>query len=205
MRRIMLIAFAVALSVPFAVNAQVSWEGPSLIGAASPTGLSLFVVDPSPGSGLGAMAQWRHAQGALELGYRVGLAQDAVDDVAIFGGIDVSGVLARRVEAAEVDVRWWSGVGAGVGSELVLSVPLGIVVGWQGVGDDALFAPYAGGHAVLDVGTGDGGAVDFSASFDVGLDLTLTSGWVVRFGASIGGRDALALGIRLPSRARAQD
>jgi len=104
-----------------------------------------------------------------------------------------------------VDVRWWSGLGAGVGDEFVLSVPLGLVVGWQGAGDDVVFAPYAGGHAVLDIGTGEGDAVDLSASLDVGLDLTLVSGWVVRFGAAIGGRDALALGVRLPSGTRRQD
>jgi hypothetical protein len=151
------------------------------------------------------MAQWRHAQGALEVGYRVGLAEDPTDGVAVFGGVDASGILARGVEDADVDVRWWSGVGAGVGSEVMLSVPVGIVVGWQGVGDDAVFAPYGGGHVVLDIGSGDGDAMDLNAAIDLGMDLTLVSGWVVRFGASVGGRSALALGIRMPTATRRQN
>lgn len=201
MRRIFLIALVASLVLPTMSHAQVSWDGPSLVGTASPGGLSLFAVDPSPGSGLGMMAQWR--QGST--GYRVGLTRDAADDLAVFGGIDISGSLATGVEEAEVDVRWWSGVGAGVGSEVVVSVPLGIVVGWEGSGDGVVFAPYAGGHAVLDVATGEGDTIDLSASFDVGLDLTLVSGWMVRFGASIGGRDALALGVRVPSGGRPHD
>ena len=199
MRQIVFLALAASLVFPSPSRAQVSWEGPPLVGTATPGGLSLFAIDPGPASGLGFMAQWRQDRGSLDIGYRAGLARDAADDVAVFGGIDVSGILARGVEDADVDVRWWTGVGLGVGSELVFSAPVGIVVGWEGRGDDVVFAPYAGGHAVLDVGTGNGSAVDLSASFDVGLDLTLVSGWMVRFGASIGGRDALALGLRLPT------
>jgi len=36
-------------------------------------------------------------------------------------------------------------------------------------------------------------------SFDLGLDVVLTSGWMVRFGDSVWGRDALALGVNLPT------
>ena len=176
-----------------------------MVGTASPAGLSLLAIDPSPGSGLGAMLQWRGRKGALEVGYRAGISRDDTEDTAVFGGMDVSGILARGVEDADIDVRWWTGLGAGVGHDLLFSVPMGIVAGWQGSGDDVVFAPYAGAHATLDLRTGEGSAVDLNASFDVGLDLTLVSGWMIRLGASLGGRDALALGVRLPSGGRGQN
>jgi hypothetical protein len=36
-------------------------------------------------------------------------------------------------------------------------------------------------------------------SFDFGLDVVLASGWMVRCGGSGEGRDALALGVNLPT------
>jgi hypothetical protein len=43
--------------------------------------------------------------------------------------------------------------------------------------------------------------VDLDLVADLGLDVVLPSGWLLRFGATLGdgGRDALALGIRLPT------
>ena len=74
-----------------------------------------------------------------------------------------------------------------------------LVAGWRGMGDGNAFAPYAGAHVALDVATGRGDNVSLDASLDLGLDLTLTTGWVVRFGASLFGRDAVGVGIRIPS------
>jgi len=56
-----------------------------------------------------------------------------------------------------------------------------------------------GGHIALDFTSIDGDELVFDAFLDVGMDLELTSGWIVRFGLSVGGRDALALGISVPS------
>jgi len=181
-------------------SAQIAWDGPSLIGPAAPGGLSMFLVNPDPGDGLGATLMWRRPSGSLALGYRVAVGEGAGvgGDVALAGGIDVSGRLSSSVEDVEVDVMWWSGVGASVGDGFAMSVPLGIVVGWTGKGDDVVFSPYAGGHVSLDFADGPGDTMDLEGVIDLGLDLTLTAGWVVRLGASLGGRDALAIGVRIP-------
>lgn len=191
-------AVCAALLVATPLGAQVAWDAPALVSPAAPSGLAVFLTSTS-GGGLGVMTAWRQPGARVGLGYRLGLANDAADDLAVSGGIDVSGMLADGVEDADVQVQWWSGAGASVGDELVVSIPAGLTVGWVGGGDGTTFAPYAGGHVVLDLATGEGDAARLEAVADLGIDLTLTSGWIVRFGASVGGRDALAIGIRVPS------
>jgi len=198
--RILALALAAALTwTPAAAAAQFAWDGPSLVAPHAPSGLSVLLVANDPGGALGAMAQWRQERASMGWGYRGGIVRSDSDDLSVFGGVDVSGVLAESVEDADIQVLWWSGAGAGVGDELALSVPLGLVAGWRGMGDGTAFAPYAGAHVALDLATGAGDAVSLDASLDLGLDLTLTTGWVVRFGASLFGRDAVAVGIRIPS------
>ncbi len=187
-----------AMSVPEPVSGQVAFDGPPLIGPASPHGLAVFLADLAPGDGLGALATWRHARGSIEVGYRASIGEGADGDLALGGGVDLSGVLTSGVEDADVDVLWWAGIGAGVGEDVIASVPVGIVVGWSGEGDSVVFSPYLGGHVALDFTSSEGDAVSLDASFDLGIDLDLVSGWVVRFGMSLGGRDALAIGISVP-------
>jgi hypothetical protein len=158
-----------------------------------------MLVANDPGDALGAMGHWGTSRGSLSLGYRAGLVQDDADQASVFAGVDVGGVLAQSVEDADVQVMWWSGAGAGFGDEVLFSVPLGLVVGWQGLGDGNVFAPYVGGHVSLDLATGPGEAADLNAGLDLGLDLTLTTGWVVRFGVALFGRGSLGVGIRVPS------
>jgi len=180
-------------------SGQVAWDAPPLISHVAPAGVSVFLVSPAGGD-LGGLLTFRHAAGPVGLGYRFAIAdENGTDDLAVAGGIDVSGFLARAVEGSEVDLLWWSGVGMGIGSETVVSVPLGALVGWSGSGGDALFSPYAGGHIALDIRSGPGDDLDLSGAFDLGVDLVLRSGWLVRFGASLGDREAIAIGVRIGS------
>jgi hypothetical protein len=52
---------------------------------------------------------------------------------------------------------------------------------------------------VLDISSGPGDDVDLNGAVDLGMDLVLSSGWMIRFGASLGDRESLAFGIRLPT------
>jgi len=181
------------------VSAQIAWDAPPLVSHVAPSGVSLFIIAPAGGD-LGGMATFRHAAGPVGLGYRLGIADESgTGDLAVSAGVDVSGFLAREVEGSEIDVLWWSGGGVGIGSEALISFPLGILLGWSGRGSDAVLSPYAGGHLVLDLSSADQNNVDLGGAFDLGLDIALSSGWLVRFGASIGDRDALAFGVRIGS------
>lgn len=201
MRRSLLVAtLTVALAVP--ASAQTAWEAPSLVGPAAPAGVSVFLIDAAFGK-LGALATYRHDAGPVGIGYRLAIAdQGGVNsDLAISGGFDVSGFLSRAVEGSEVDLVWWSGGGIGIGDETIVTIPVGLVLGWTGTGGEVGLSPYGGGHLNLDIASGTGDNVDLNAVLDLGLDLNFPSGWLVRFGAAIaeGGRDALAIGVRLPT------
>lgn len=198
MRRSLVVLLTAVAFLPGPLRAQLAWDAPSLVGPFAPQGLSVFVFNPSPGDHVGALAHWRHDSASLGLGYRAGVAKDASGDVAAMAGVDVSGIMAQNVEESDVRVLWWTGLGGGLGNDLTASVPLGIVAGWHGVGGDNVFAPYAGAHATLDLSTRKGDLVNLDGSLDLGLDLTLVSGFVVRVGASVGSRNALAVGFRVP-------
>jgi hypothetical protein len=62
-----------------------------------------------------------------------------------------------------------------------------------------ILSPYGGGHVTLDISDVDNDNVSLGGSFDFGLDIVLSSGWLVRFGGSIGDRDALAIGVKIDS------
>lgn len=186
-----------AMATPAA--AQVAWDSPALISPAVPAGFSLFLTNPEGGD-LGVLGTLRHSAGPVGLGYRAALAdQSGRDDLAFSAGIDVSGLIARGVEGSEIDVIWWSGGGVGFGEEALVTFPLGIVLGWTGSGGDVVLSPYGGGHVVLDLVTGPGDALHFDGVIDLGLDLVTSSGWMIRAGASLGDRESLALGVRLPT------
>jgi hypothetical protein len=184
---------------PRRVAAQLAWESPPLVGPHAPSGLSVFVVDPAPGDRLGALAQWRTQGPSWSLGYRGALAQGPRDELEAFGGIDVSRTLADGIGQGNLRVVAWGGAGLGAGDDVTVSLPLGLVAGWTGLGDGTAFSPYAGAHLVVDLTSAEGDALSLDGVFDLGLDLRLVSGWVARFGASVGGRDAVAVGIRVPS------
>jgi hypothetical protein len=198
-RRSLVVLIAAAAVLPVHLGAQLSWDEPSLVGPYAPQGLSVFLLDPDPGENLGALVHWRHDSASLGLAYRAGLARDATGALAGLAGVDVSGILAHSVEDADIRILWWTGIGGGLGNNLTISVPVGLMAGWRGVGDDNVFAPYAGAHVSLDMSTRDSGAVvSLRPSLDVGLDLTLVSGFLVRVGASLGEHSSLAAGLRLP-------
>lgn len=191
--------FAVAISALFVApaSAQIAWESPALISPAAPAGVSVFLMDPHGGD-LGGLVTYRHSAGPVGLGYRLALAEDNSGDLAVAGGFDASGFLSRAVEGSEVDLMWWSGGGLGIGDETVVTIPLGLILGWTG-GTDVVLSPYGGAHLNLDIYSGEGDNLDLSGAVDLGIDLAFSSGWLVRFGASVGDRDALAIGVRLPS------
>ncbi|MEQ1856078.1 MAG: hypothetical protein ABL963_06400 [Longimicrobiales bacterium] len=185
------------LAIP--VSAQVAWDSPALLSPTVPSGFSIFLVEPAGGD-LGAMGTLRHSAGPVGMGYRAMVAEESgpAGDVAVSGGVDISGIMARGVEGSEVDVMWWAGGGLSVGSDWIVSAPAGIILGWSGAGDNVIFSPYGGAHVVLDLSGNDGDAVNFDGVVDLGLDLVLSSGWMIRAGASIGDRESIAVGVKIP-------
>lgn len=185
-------------ALPGAAAAQVAWDSPSLMRPGAPAGLSVFLANPDPATDLGVLATWRGSPAPMGLGFRAGLANGTDNDLAAFLGVDVSGSMGRLSAPEGPSVIWWSGVGIGAHHNARISVPVGLALGWNGQGENVTFHPYVGGHVALDAITGGGGEMRLGGAVDLGLDLGFRKGWMVRFGASVGDRDGLAIGVRLP-------
>ena len=181
-------------------SGQTAWDSPALVSPVAPAGVSLLLLDAAGGE-LGGLATFRHDAGPVGMGYRLSIVdQGGVDGgIAVSGGVDISGFLSRAVEGSEVDVVWWSGGGVGLGDETLVTIPVGLVIGWSGSGGDVILSPYGGGHLNLEISSRANAGVDLVGVVDLGLDVGLPSGWLIRFGATIGDRESLALGLKLPS------
>jgi hypothetical protein len=197
-RTLTAIALWALLAVP--ASGQIAWDAPALISPVVPSGLSLFLIEPAGGD-IGALGTFRHSAGPVGVGYRAAVAEEAgrAGDLAVSFGIDVAGFLARAVEGSEVDLVWWAGGGMSVGSDWLVSAPAGIILGWTGEGDGVIISPYGGAHVALDITGNEGDALNFDGALDLGLDLVLRSGWMIRAGAALGDRESIAVGFRLPT------
>lgn len=198
MKSFALLLLALTLA-PGAASAQIVWDAPPMMRPGAPSGLSLLLLEPYPGNEFGALAIWRQSPAPAGFGLRVGLAEDAGDDVAVMLGLDVAGPLADLGGSGDPRLMWWAGAGIGVGEEIVVSFPAGMVLGWNVETEGVVFSPSLGGHVAMDVMSGPGDDLDIEGSVDLGMDLGFNSGLAVRFGASVGGREALAVGVRLPT------
>ncbi|MHB1192916.1 MAG: hypothetical protein ACYC6F_07690 [Longimicrobiales bacterium] len=198
LKRIAGAALALALLVPANASAQAVWDAPAFMRPGAPPGLTLALTDSEPGDGLGVLALWRGSAVPSGLGFRAGVSEAPGDDVVALFGVDVSGSLTRVVGTSAPAAIWWSGAGLGVGDNVVVSLPLGVALSWAWVGDGVSVMPSVGGHLALDILLGDGDDLDLEGALDLGLDFAI-SRWVVRVGAALGGRDALAVGVRIPS------
>lgn len=198
MRRMLIAVAACILTLPGDLAGQVVWDSPALIRSGAPSGLSLFLINAHPSDELGALAVWRNAAAPVGIGLRGGIAEQRDGDAAGILGVDISGSLASPGSGGQPEVLWWTGAGLGFGDDVLASFPLGIVLGWQGSDEGVTFMPHIGGHLALDVLSGPGDDLDLDGTVDLGIDMGFRSGFMVRFGAAVGGRDALAVGLRLP-------
>ena len=197
--RIRNVGLTLCLLWPGAAGAQVAWDAPPLISPGAPSGLSVLLWDAYASDDFGVLALWRSSPVPTGIGIRGGLAEQRGGDLAGVVGLDVSGSLGSLDRDGDAGVVWWTGAGLGLGDEVLVSIPLGITIGWRGSDEGLTFAPYVGGHVALDIVSGPGDDMDLDGSVDLGIDLGFDSGFAVRFAASVGGRDALAVGLRIPS------
>jgi hypothetical protein len=199
MRGIHVAVLTAALLIPTQAFGQSGrWDAPSFMRPGSPNGLSLALTDSDPGGGLGVMGLWRSSPAPSGIGFRAGLSEAPGDDLVGLFGIDVSGSMTGPMGPGAPEAIWWTGVGVGLGDEVTASIPLGLAFGWTGRDEGVSFMPYVGGHVVLDVMSGPGDAMDLDGVVDLGVDLTFDRGWTIRFGAALGGREALGIGFRVP-------
>jgi hypothetical protein len=187
--------------LPGRVSAQTAWDSPLLLPPRPPDGLGLYLTDMH-GGGIGFMGTWHSP--VWNYGVRLGIADGrGDDDVAIFGGVDYSGPVNRATEEFPVDIDWVFGAGLGINDGVRISLPVGLTAGHVFRGEGAVFTPYVTPRVVLDAffgGDRERSDMALVAAVDLGLDLQLAttgafSGTTIRFGATLGRRNAIALGV----------
>ena len=207
MKRIgLVLVAALALVTASPVAGQVQWDAPLLLAPNSPGGIGLFLIEPQgpdlpagfDDDGFGVIGTWRRSAAPVGFGVRVGLAEDPFDDLAVLGGIDIAGTLLTPTEEVPVGFIWLFGAGLSVGDELLASFPAGISAGVDLDADGILFRPYVTPRVDLNIWSGEGDEVDMSVNVDLGLDLAFVSDWVIRFAASLGDGEAIAIGLQFP-------
>jgi len=200
-----LIAAALLSGQAQPAEAQVAWDAPFFVPPRAGTGWGLALLDPAPGD-LGVLGFWRGRSGTI--GLRGGLAERGDDELSAFAGIDWAGPLVRRSSDFPLDLDWIIGAGLSAGDEILLSFPFGVTLGAAFAAESVAFGPYLSPRLVLDAWTGDDrppndrpgrrrDRLDLELAVDLGLDVAFDPGWTLRFGATLGDRDALAIGVSI--------
>jgi hypothetical protein len=193
--RAALIAALAVVAMTGQGRAQVAWDSPLLLPPMPTAGTGIYLMDAHR-AGLGVLGTWRAGPG---LGFRAGIAEGQHDGVAILGGADLVFPISAAGAGFPLDLSWLVGVGAGFDDWVLLSVPLGLSLGRTFVGDGVRFTPYAAPRVALDAQFGrdaPGDDVGLSLAVDLGFEMGFQPGWAIHFGASIGDRGGLAVGVR---------
>lgn len=196
-KRLMMLLLSMLLLTAGRAAAQIAWDAPYLVPPGATGGFGIYLMDVHGGS-LGVMGAWRSRTGGY--GLRGGIAESRDDDIGAFGGVDFSGRVHRANTNFPLDVDWVFGAGLGVADWVRVSVPLGLTLGHTFRGDGAIFVPYITPRIFLDAAFDDDREddtdTDLGLAVDIGLDLRFPrTGFLVRFGASLGDREAVAIGL----------
>lgn len=182
--------------------AQILWDQPRMIGPESPGGFGVYWMrtESLPGSGDAAFATWALPGFGGSVAVRGGAGEGATGEIAGFGGVDVRAPLARHTEEQPLDVEWHAGAGVSGGDYLLVAVPTGVSVGRSWSSGAVWFAPYVSLGATGEVRIGDDAPDEefvVEPTAEVGVDLSFDSArrFVLRAAASLGDRQAVAVGL----------
>jgi hypothetical protein len=193
------LAVVAASAVATPAQAQVAWDSPMVLPPNTPDGIGIFLLD-TDGGGIGVSAIWRSP--IWNYGLRVGFAEGRADDrISIFGGLDFAGPISRANPDFPLDVDWVLGAGVAFERQVRIAAPLGLTTGHTFHAEGASFTPYLTPRVVLDAYIGDEGppyrerGLHLNMAVDLGLDLRLQQGLLIRFAATAGQRNAVAIGL----------
>lgn len=182
---------ATLLVTASAVEAQ-RWDTPSFMAPQPGSDLGVYLVE---GGDLGIHGLWRRA-GSANLGVRVGYLDTG--DGTLQLGAETWGAVILEGADFPLDLSWTAGAGASVNGGFSVSLPVGLSIGRTFRGSSVSIQAY--GHPRLALVLFDNPAtndleLDLDGQFDLGADVFLSESWTLRVGASLGGSDALGIGL----------
>lgn len=181
-----------------------AWDAPAFFSPRPGDEVGGYILDP-PAGDFGAMVLWRQG-GGIDLGVRLGIA-NGNDETRVFFGGEFFGRLFEAGRRFPLDVAWLVGAGATLGDVSLVRIPAGLSVGREVELADVVLLPYAYPRVGVDFHTsGDETDTDLSLTVDLGFDLRIAGGWLLRFAVALGDHDALGAGVayELGRRARAR-
>lgn len=192
MRAKTLLITTAALAVAAGAQAQV-WDAPSFMPPRPGDDIGIYLTEPDLADFV-VQGIWRQ-RGNLNLGVRVGFADQGADG-AFQAGAETWGALTSAGPDFPVDVTWTLGAGATFGNATVLSIPLGLSIGRTVAMEPLTLQFYAHPRlALIATAVDNDTRTDFDGLFDIGADLHLNPAWKVRVGVTLGGVDALGVGL----------
>ncbi len=207
MRRSVLALVGLLAGLPSAASAQFAWETPRMLGPDTQGGLAVhwLQAETLPGDDQGVMVVWQPPGLPDNVFLRGGAGTGAGDQSAGFGGIDVRTRIADARPGQPLDIAWIAGAGVGVGDYLLFTVPVGLTAGRSWASGSVWFSPYLGIGVAMDYRRSLDDEDDIDDEFDVyptadlGVDLALDPGrrFILRAGAALGDRQAIALGVQI--------
>jgi hypothetical protein len=205
MCRSLFVCAALTLMAAVPAEAQFAWETPRMLGPDTQGGFAVhwLQAETLPGDGEGVMVLWQPPGLPEGVFLRGGAGTGANEQSAGFGGIDVRTRIADARPGQPLDIAWIAGAGVGVGDYLLFTVPVGLTAGRSWASGSVWLSPYLGIGVAMDYrrALNDDDAVpdkefDVYPTADIGVDLALDPGrrFIIRAGAALGDRQAIALG-----------
>jgi hypothetical protein len=208
MRKGYLVGIAVAgmMLCGSGAHGQTAWDAPLLLPPRPADGFGIFLADMHEG-GVGVLGMWRSS--TWNYGLRAAVSEGSGGEgIALSGGVDYSGAVNRSSDDFPLDIDWVFGAGLsiddGVREGIRVSLPLGLSAAHSFQAESARFTPYITPRVMLDAFFNSNSGRDdleLGLAADLGLDLTFASGGgpfnglTIRFGATLGDRDAIAVGL----------
>lgn len=180
-----------------------AWDGPDFMAPGPENDIGVYYIHPRDSDG-GVAATWRSGSG-LNLGVRGDYIHSVFGNSFGIGGEAKGGIGAV---APPLVINWTAGIGALITSasdqsgagESDLRVPVGLSIGLRLVSGGLVLTPYVHPRVSLAyVSFNNGGGSDTSVEFDtdLGADLQLTPGVVLRLGGTFGDQPAFGAGLAL--------
>ena len=181
MKRIVLGVLVLGLAGGHAAPVSAQVFTPTYQAPRSSSDLGIYLSD-GPGS-LAVEGLLRSGFGGFDVGLRAGIAD--AQDVAVLLGADLRNPLA--LGTAPLDVAFTAGLQALIGGGNALGFQGGLSIGHTFVPDAGGFSvtPYIHPRAALIDGTGPGDGFDLDLLADLGFDVGLASGLIVRIGINL--------------------